>query len=150
MRGEQLASAPQASRVGGSSPRARGTVAVVLKSRTIERFIPACAGNSEFVGSYILNAPVHPRVRGEQADATQPAAARYGSSPRAREAIAQRSKKGIDPEGERSEPAPTNSPDTPGSRMERIEALRMHDVCQLSPNSKLSCSMTFALPSDLD
>jgi len=68
----------------GSSPRARGT-GVALRLRACRRrFIPACAGNRPARRDSCSTAPVHPRVRGEQAAPAGMNSPSAGSSPRAR------------------------------------------------------------------
>ena len=68
----------------GSSPRARGTAHCLPRFPQINRFIPACAGNSRPGQSTASRAAVHPRVRGEQREDTSHASSKTGSSPRAR------------------------------------------------------------------
>ncbi len=70
--------------VGGSSPRARGTLQRGGCQHHPHRFIPACAGNARQSTHSPCRRPVHPRVRGER---FATAAGPYlidGSSPRAR------------------------------------------------------------------
>ncbi len=50
----------------GSSPRARGTLALSRIPRFAGRFIPACAGNASIGRVDVIPHPVHPRVRGER------------------------------------------------------------------------------------
>ena len=50
----------------GSSPRARGTVLLLLRESVHYRFIPASAGNSTASTLSARRSPVHPRERGEQ------------------------------------------------------------------------------------
>ena len=68
----------------GSSPRARGTPIRSGSPTAPRRFIPACAGNTMYSGSELLDRPVHPRVRGEHAVGVPEEVAAHGSSPRAR------------------------------------------------------------------
>ena len=75
----------------GSSPRVRGTVIVAMLAAGVFRFIPACAGNSEFqqlqsieFGSSPRCVSVHPRVCGEQCRFRNPLLDQSGSSPRVR------------------------------------------------------------------
>ncbi len=68
----------------GSSPRVRGTQAIISFSSSRRRFIPACAGNSgdEKIGP-LMNA-VHPRVCGELGLRPRAREPLSGSSPRVR------------------------------------------------------------------
>ena len=50
----------------------------------IQRFIPACAGNSDVVPPASISMTVHPRVCGEQGAVRNGRTAAYGSSPRVR------------------------------------------------------------------
>ena len=68
----------------GSSPRVRGTESLAQAARTLDRFIPACAGNSGLPLSQWRNNPVHPRVCGEQKGDTPYIPTDNGSSPRVR------------------------------------------------------------------
>ena len=68
----------------GSSPRARGTPPLSTPKPTVQRFIPACAGNTRDIESDCLRTSVHPRVRGEHRDVVRADNAGDGSSPRAR------------------------------------------------------------------
>ena len=68
----------------GSSPRVRGTGPFVLPSARLQRFIPACAGNSENVPPLIAAVAVHPRVCGEQFVCPAGEPDKAGSSPRVR------------------------------------------------------------------
>ena len=52
----------------GSSPRVRGTRECACRAGALNRFIPACAGNSLFESRDSTQPPVHPRVCGELAD----------------------------------------------------------------------------------
>ena len=51
----------------GSSPRVRGTLRRLELGEALERFIPACAGNSAAHAEERLDVAVHPRVCGELA-----------------------------------------------------------------------------------
>ena len=56
--------------LGGSSPRVRGTLAGRVVSHVAERFIPACAGNTNRRYSLLLlQDGSSPRVRGTPRDA---------------------------------------------------------------------------------
>jgi len=68
----------------GSSPRARGTHAERRRGRVLDRFIPACAGNTRAASRGRTGTTVHPRVRGEHGDAGDSVIIIGGSSPRAR------------------------------------------------------------------
>ncbi len=68
----------------GSSPRVRGTRGINPGEFPVDRFIPACAGNTS---SYFLSFTaswVHPRVCGEHGSRRSGPAALTGSSPRVR------------------------------------------------------------------
>ena len=64
--GEQLNTSAHFKRIGGSSPRVRGTERVDERARVEQRFIPACAGNSLVDRRIFADVSVHPRVCGEQ------------------------------------------------------------------------------------
>ncbi len=84
MRGEHQAPIRQRDRQNGSSPHARGTPIELDAHIDVERFIPACAGNTGAGALRSRSATVHPRMRGEH-DPTQYASAfSTGSSPHAR------------------------------------------------------------------
>ena len=68
--------------VDGSSPRVRGTELLRYAATITGRFIPACAGNSHRQARSGPDAPVHPRVCGEQLTFRRRHSA--GSSPRVR------------------------------------------------------------------
>ena len=68
----------------GSSPRVRGTVSLVPLARMMDRFIPACAGNSHNWRHSSWWRAVHPRVCGEQTLKRHHLVAVFGSSPRVR------------------------------------------------------------------
>ncbi len=71
-------------KANGSSPRVRGTRAGARMKGKRCRFIPACAGNSTTLNRIRAHGPVHPRVCGELAFASEPRPRRAGSSPRVR------------------------------------------------------------------
>ncbi len=83
-RGEHEANSSGSEWFGGSSPRARGTLANGVAARVDRRFIPAGAGNTHTVRNKIPRLAVHPRGRGEHALASEKVGQRGGSSPRAR------------------------------------------------------------------
>ena len=68
----------------GSSPRVRGTRNVGRFNRRDNRFIPACAGNTEKADFRRLGHPVHPRVCGEHIESHTDGVCAGGSSPRVR------------------------------------------------------------------
>ena len=68
----------------GSSPRVRGTPLAVSSDVTVNRFIPACAGNTAAASVAVPALPVHPRVCGEHALPAESTARVPGSSPRVR------------------------------------------------------------------
>ena len=82
--GEQLSiSLPDRVRAG-SSPRVRGTVCEADWLSAIDRFIPACAGNSSASRWRDFVRSVHPRVCGEQSSKIKAHFPHAGSSPRVR------------------------------------------------------------------
>ena len=68
----------------GSSPRVRGTLFGLVALAGIQRFIPACAGNSATTPICCWPTPVHPRVCGELRVPSSSSALTRGSSPRVR------------------------------------------------------------------
>ena len=82
--GEQLRGSVAVLRPCGSSPRVRGTADSRLIGIVELRFIPACAGNSREVTEDHRDAPVHPRVCGEQCSFVVSVICSGGSSPRVR------------------------------------------------------------------
>ena len=71
-------------RIGGSSPRVRGTPHHSNGHPPHPRFIPACAGNTTSRTRTIFGQPVHPRVCGEHVHAVHKLGPDFGSSPRVR------------------------------------------------------------------
>mgnify|MGYP000051732094 CR=1 FL=1 len=69
---------------GGSSPRARGTPKLDHHELTLNRFIPAGAGNTTTPTTTRSMLPVHPRGRGEHGVQSARIVFNLGSSPRAR------------------------------------------------------------------
>ena len=69
-------------RGNGSSPRVWGTLPHVGVCQVLDRFIPACVGNSAALASAHVAASVHPRVCGELPNINQALAFYAGSSPR--------------------------------------------------------------------
>ena len=82
--GEHLRVGVDFSVTAGSSPRVRGTHNHVEDSELLNRFIPACAGNTKSMVSKRQRLSVHPRVCGEHSDGEDAARADCGSSPRVR------------------------------------------------------------------
>ena len=68
----------------GSSPRVRGTARHDQPTPCSDRFIPACAGNSNCITRAHTHTSVHPRVCGEQTSHTVLCPHFSGSSPRVR------------------------------------------------------------------
>ena len=68
----------------GSSPRVRGTDDNGATWSTVARFIPACAGNRNYVSKFNNHFSVHPRVCGEQLSGFDNGMLAHGSSPRVR------------------------------------------------------------------
>ena len=68
----------------GSSPRVRGTRAIIQFLMQQARFIPAGAGNTEVLGQRIPEYTVHPRGCGEHNEAARIGFKPAGSSPRVR------------------------------------------------------------------
>ena len=68
----------------GSSPRVRGTPIVLYKDRRLNRFIPACAGNTPTDAINFVITSVHPRVCGEHLQKGERPFVVGGSSPRVR------------------------------------------------------------------
>ncbi len=64
--GEQAVVFPTWQSVIGSSPRVWGTALLLSMCRLLNRFIPACVGNSQRHNIAKPPQPVHPRVCGEQ------------------------------------------------------------------------------------
>src|SRR3989304_4800756 len=68
----------------GSSPRTRGTSEKYLFASITGRFLPAHAGNIQFLNLKQFLASVHPRARGEHSSCSCRNLLRSGSSPRTR------------------------------------------------------------------
>ena len=81
----------------GSSPRVRGTEASSRLLDTRQRFIPACAGNRPARRPCSCAGSVHPRVCGEQAQATFRSLYGDGSSPRVRGTVRESKALGLPP-----------------------------------------------------
>ena len=84
MRGERYPPLSSACSASGSSPRARGTRGLPIRTAHGRRFIPACAGNAVGCRHSSSLLTVHPRVRGERHRYGSNIACSGGSSPRAR------------------------------------------------------------------
>ena len=69
---------------GGSSPHARGTVALAARELFVGRIIPARAGNGGQQAPQTKKFPDHPRTRGERLGEGPGAVTEIGSSPHAR------------------------------------------------------------------
>ncbi len=83
-RGEHSFNTHQMKFCNGSSPRARGTRLRPLQQLGHRRFIPAGAGNTFVKVVCPVEAPVHPRGRGEHFQHPPLGTGMVGSSPRAR------------------------------------------------------------------
>ncbi len=64
-RGEHVAALSRSPRDFGLSPLARGTLVILNDDPDSERFIPAGAGNTNYLRSTSARRPVYPRWRGE-------------------------------------------------------------------------------------
>ena len=84
LRGEQLDEVQTMYGDTGSPPLARGTVVNVLAKVITWGITPACAGNSLFGAREYIKFLDHPRLRGEQFNATLPGGIIIGSPPLAR------------------------------------------------------------------
>ena len=84
MRGEHCFLPTQKERDSGSSPHARGTREFRCLERYTDRFIPACAGNTDDITHASDLNSVHPRMRGEHALPLLGSTPLAGSSPHAR------------------------------------------------------------------
>ena len=82
--GEHPEAAATAAGAAGSSPRVRGTRRSRPHPSIVDRFIPACAGNTIPRDCSGYSATVHPRVCGEHRETAAPEPGRFGSSPRVR------------------------------------------------------------------
>ena len=68
----------------GSSPRVRGTPVLLGLVPRLDRFIPACAGNTRMRSYSFSHSAVHPRVCGEHNSDGRNPSIPAGSSPRVR------------------------------------------------------------------
>ena len=83
-RGEHQHRVDEHAKIGGSSPRTRGTYIRATGINRYSRFIPAHAGNIDCTPDKKCPQSVHPRARGEHAGPTGSTAFAGGSSPRTR------------------------------------------------------------------
>ena len=90
MRGEHSFAHFRKSSMPGSSPHARGALAVAVPDRVLDGIIPACAGST--ISGMLSDTYTgdHPRMRGEHAFVIAPKISSEGSSPHARGAHGQR------------------------------------------------------------
>ncbi len=84
MRGEHVSLIARAAAASGSSPHARGTLAIRATVSLVSRIIPACAGNTSRPHLRASVSPDHPRMRGEHIAGQCHPVASFGSSPHAR------------------------------------------------------------------
>ncbi len=89
VRGEHVDSASRATADAGSSPRARGAQPPQRLSATGRGLIPACAGSTLAAWHGTTTGRAHPRVRGEHLGSAIDTVKGWGSSPRARGALAE-------------------------------------------------------------
>ena len=82
--GEHKTGLPLTCLMHGSSPRMRGTLLLQPKRPWIFRFIPAHAGNTRCIASWLRSDAVHPRACGEHSCEQVSRQRIYGSSPRMR------------------------------------------------------------------
>ncbi len=82
--GEHLLHELDGLRAGGSSPRVRGTPRRATRLEFPSGIIPACAGNTQRVGSRPFHSRDHPRVCGEHTVSLLAVTVPSGSSPRVR------------------------------------------------------------------
>ncbi len=84
VRGDNVPTSSAARRRIGPPPRARGQQRAEHFAKLAERSTPACAGTTNTARPSRRSAPVHPRVRGDNATRCRPASKRTGPPPRAR------------------------------------------------------------------
>ena len=82
--GEHLSPTGRFELLRGSSPRVRGTHSWHGLRGNQRRFIPACAGNTRELATWMWMSPVHPRVCGEHVAKSSGGVKSSGSSPRVR------------------------------------------------------------------
>ena len=84
MCGEHTKSATIKVSLVGSSPHVRGTRSKLKKKGPVRRFIPACAGNTEYTMYSVDAVAVHPRMCGEHGNLSCTFYPSNGSSPHVR------------------------------------------------------------------
>ena len=84
MRGEHLGTPSDSISAEGSSPHARGALALRLARRVLRGIIPACAGSTGLAKRHFARCRDHPRMRGEHRALLRSLAHDAGSSPHAR------------------------------------------------------------------
>ena len=117
MRGEHLQRFKDDKQPGGSAPHARGTPLIAGRTVAIERFSPACAGNTSGTPRPGSSATVQPRMRGEHIGVENPRLHKLGSAPHAR---------GTPPHSRRPIPVRRFSPACAGNTTTLATALGLH------------------------
>ena len=84
IRGERKSCCADRSFRRGSSPHTRGTPAGLDAGAAMTRFIPAYAGNAQWIRKRCREPPVHPRIRGERLHSCSHTGQCFGSSPHTR------------------------------------------------------------------
>ena len=84
MHGEHISAPAGSSIIPGSSPHARGTQVKAAPEATVNRFIPACTGNTGIAKTLPARQSVHPRMHGEHFSGPIAGQGHLGSSPHAR------------------------------------------------------------------
>ena len=84
MRGEHSCTRQTVLSLTGSSPHARGALALKTGAHTIAGIIPACAGSTGPEDGRAYDRGDHPRMRGEHSCTRQTVLSLTGSSPHAR------------------------------------------------------------------
>ena len=87
MRGEHGCCCIESRDNGGSSPHARGALAVTAKALAMAGIIPACAGSTDKRFLAVEPGGDHPRMRGEHQNRVPKPRSNLGSSPHARGAL---------------------------------------------------------------
>ena len=83
VRGEDTFGPSGAAALRGSPPRAWGRLNTPIPPRSNARFTPTCVGKTLPAPVQVRLRPVHPHVRGEDAECIAVGGGRYGSPPRA-------------------------------------------------------------------